>query len=253
MSEPRFYCPQLAPGLVTLDQAESQHALRSLRLRPGDQAVLFDGNGRIAHGVLQASRAAAAPAGRRRTVRGRLTASFAVERVLCEPPPGRTLTLIVAGCKGPRLTWMIEKLTELGVTTIVLAEFERSVVHPQAAHAARLRRTALEAAKQSRRAWLPQIECAATLDAALAGRRSGRLLVAHPGDEALPLATRLHAQTLTDEHVTAVVGPEGGLSDAELRALGQAGAELVRLAPTILRVETAALAVAANWAACVPM
>jgi 16S rRNA (uracil1498-N3)-methyltransferase len=250
MSQPRFYCRQLTPGVVTLDERESRHALQSLRLRPGDELILFDGRGRVAHGVLRAREddAGGRKQGRRGGAKAHL-ASASVERVLCEPPPSRTLTLIVAACKGPRLTWMVEKLTELGTTGIVVAAFERSIVRVSATHTAKLRRSALAAAKQSQRVWLPEITCGVTLAEALANFPDGTLLVAHPEDEAPTLFNRLHAHDLADQHLTAVVGPEGGLTGAEIAMLLEAGGELVRLAPAILRVETAAISLAANWAA----
>ena len=247
MSLPRFFCKELAPGAVALDAAESRHALGSLRLRPGDEALLFDGRGRVAHGVLKPNKHAPAERASRRG--GQASAEFSVERVLCEPPPTRTLTIIAAACKGPRLTWMIEKLTELGTTRIVIANFERSVVRTERAHAEKLGRTALEAAKQSQRAWLPEITCGSTLENAVSGEGRGGLLVAHPAEEAAALAPRLLAHEYITGHVIAVIGPEGGLTDDEIEMLRSRSGELVRLAPTILRVETAALSVAANWAA----
>lgn len=250
MSKPRFHCAELTPGVITLDARESRHALQSLRLRGGEEVILFDGRGRMAHGVLRldddrTGRPKPRQAGLTRSRVARVT----VERVLCESPPPRTLGLIVAGCKGPRLTWMVEKLTELGTTRIVLAEFERSVVRVGHTHATRLRRTALETAKQSGRVWLPEIECGITLEEALARVAEGALLVAHPTDDAPTLSSYLHAHDLAEQHLTAVIGPEGGLADAEIDMLGEAGGLLVRLAPTILRIETAAISLAANWAA----
>jgi 16S rRNA (uracil1498-N3)-methyltransferase len=250
MSQPRFFCARLAPGNITLDASESSHALRSLRLRPGEEVILFDGQGRLAHGILQSDDdlPAAGKPRRQSAVKGR-RALVSVQRVLCEPPPARTLALIVAACKGARLTWMVEKLTELDATHIMIAAFERSIVHLGPSHAAKLRRTALEAAKQSRRIWLPEITCGVTLGEALADLPEGMLLVAHPADDALSLSSRLHARDLAERHLTAVVGPEGGLTETEITLLQEAGGELVRLAPTILRVETAAISLAANWAA----
>jgi len=250
MSTPRFYSEELDPGLIRLDQSESRHALQSLRLQPGDEVILIDGRGRLAHGILQAEDVAddQRKTRRRGTPRSRL-AHVAVEHVLCEPPPERTLTLIVAACKGPRLTWMVEKLTELGTTRITITHFERSVVRVGEVHARKLRRTAIEAAKQAQRVWLPEIASEITLQAALVDLPPGPLLVAHPRDDAPALSTLLAGHGTRHAHCTAVVGPEGGLTDAELALLANGHGELVRLSSTILRVETAALSVAANWAA----
>jgi 16S rRNA (uracil1498-N3)-methyltransferase len=242
MSQARFYCAELTPGVITLDQAESRHALQSLRLRPGNEVTLFDGRGRLAHGVLLADD----EAGRRRT---RRLARLAVNRILCEQPPAATLTLVVAGCKGPRLSWMVEKLTELGTTRVVITEFERSVVHVGATQADKLRRTALEATKQSQRVWLPEISCGVSLAEAVRGQDADAVLIAHPADEAASLSAHLHGHKLWERRLTAIIGPEGGLTDEELAMLSEAQGELVRLAPHILRVETAAVSIAANWAA----
>jgi 16S rRNA (uracil1498-N3)-methyltransferase len=172
-----------------------------------------------------------------------------VQRVLCETPPTRTLTLVVAGCKGPRLAWMVEKLTELGTSGIVIAEFERSVVHANKTQATRLRRTALEAAKQSRRVWLPEITCGVTLAEAIHEQDVDAVLIAHPMNDVPSLAARLHGHEVSEQRLAAVVGPEGGLTETELAMLSEANGEFVRLAPNILRIETAAISIAANWAA----
>lgn len=238
MNAPRFFVDQtLAPGLVELDPDEARHAVRVLRLRDGADVLLFDGRGQLGHGRLEM-----APGRRNRgAVHARL------EQVLHIPPPSRRLELLVAPCKGPRLSWMIEKLTELGVATISLTRLERSVVVPSESHVSKLRRIAIEAAKQSQRAWLPEIRCAADLEQALSLDR-GATLVATPEQGVPSLAAWLHAHALAEPLLRVIIGPEGGLTDAELERLREAGAQVVRLAEHILRVETAALCVAANWA-----
>lgn len=249
---PRFYCPALAPGIVALAAAESRHALQSLRLRPGDALVLFDGRGGVAQATLLPD--AAPPAKRKHAP----AAIARVERVERAAPPARTLTLFVAGCKGARLDWLVEKCSELGVTRLVLAEFERSVVRVGAAHVEKLRRAALEACKQCGRAWLPEIEAGVSLPAAARGGLNSKtdqpsaapraLLIAQPAADAPWLADWLHQNSPASPHLAAVVGPEGGLTPGEVEMLRAAGGQIVRLAETILRVETAAISFAANWA-----
>jgi hypothetical protein len=85
----------------------------------------------------------------------------------------RTLTLLVAACKGPRLDFLVEKCTELGVTRLVLTEFTRGVVHIGRRHAEKLRRTAIAAGKQCGRSWLPEIEAEMDLPAALRWAAAG--------------------------------------------------------------------------------
>lgn len=263
MSERRIYCPNLSPGIVALEPEQARHALRSLRLRPGDALTLFDGKGRVAHAVLVAARDLAArqtPGARREVARVRGGAKdaicAAVDAVLTVPAPARPLTLISAACKGARLDWLVEKCTELGATRMVFANFARSVVRLGADAADRLRRTAVEACKQSRRAWLPEIIAGVPLERALtydSGWRPARggdaaLLVADLDSSAALLSGWLHAHAAALRQLFAVVGPEGGLADADRDLLTRAGGQSVRLAEGVLRTETAAVSVAAHWA-----
>ncbi len=242
VDSPWFYCPTLHAGELLLSDAETRHAQGSRRLRAGDELTLFDGAGHVARGVLVADTGSA-------QTRTRCTTQVRIEVVHELPPPSRTLTLITPGCKGGRLDWLVEKCTELGVTRLVLTEFERSVVHVGPQHVEKLRRTAVESCKQCRRAWLPEITSAAALAPACAAGGSGVLLVAHPDGSATPLAAALARGASHVEHVVGVIGPEGGLTPAELEYLRSRGGELVRLGEHVLRVETAALAFAACWAA----
>jgi len=243
VSEPRFFCADLAPGLVQLDQDQAKHALHSLRLRPGESVTLFDGCGRVAHGVLEDEPPAGRPKHRP------TTATVRIERVLAVPAPSRTLTLMTAACKGDRLDWLVEKCTELDVTRIILTEFERSVVRPGKRRVVKLRRRAVEACKQCRRVWLPKIESGVPLAWALGRVEHAALLVAHPDREAPLIGHWLHSHAASNADLAVVVGPAGGISDSELEMVASADAEPVRVADNILRVETAAVSIAANWAA----
>lgn len=247
MHEPWFYCPILRCGEVALDEAEQRHALQSRRLRPGDALTVFDGNGHVGQARLLPE-AEATETGQRRG-RHRSPAAVLVDNIVDVRRPERTLTLFVPACKGPRLDWLVEKCTELGVTRLVLTAFERSIVQIGAAHVEKLQRTAIEACKQCRRAWLPRIEAGVTLaDVARPGANAA-LLIAHLDQAASPLGQWLHEHLSDVRNLTVVVGPEGGLAPAEVNALSSMGGQMVRLAEHVLRVETAAIAVAASWAA----
>lgn len=195
-----------------LGDGDRHHLERVLRLRAGEVVSASDGAGGLrvctyaAGGVLE-------PAG-------------AVERT---PAPAPPIGVGFALVKGEKPEWIVQKLTECGVDRILPFVAERSVVRWDDAKAqrnlARLRTVAREAAMQSRRAWLPEVaplgsfaEVAAVPGAALAD----------PDGEA------------PDPAVTPVVlvGPEGGWSATERTP----GARLVRLGPTVLRAETAAVA-----------
>lgn len=251
MQEPWFYCPSLRCGDNALDEAETRHASQSRRLRPGDTLTVFDGAGHVAvatlsppPGVTALPAATDSRRGKRR--HGAIIHVAAIQEI---PRASRALTLVVPACKGARLDWLVEKCTELGVTQIILAEFERSVVHAGAQHVEKLSRTAIEACKQCRRAWLPHIEAGVDLAAAAVPGVNAALLVAHRDVAAPSLAEWLARGLPAAGKLTVVIGPEGGLSPPELDALHCLGAQVVCLAEHVLRIETAAIAVAAIWAA----
>jgi 16S rRNA (uracil1498-N3)-methyltransferase len=172
-----------------------------------------------------------------------------VEALQTIPRPARTLTLMVPGCKGDRLQWLVEKGTELGVSRFILTEFEHSVVHTGPQHVRKLVRTAIEACKQCRRAWLPQMESGLRLSDAVETLKGTALLAAHPEPASPSFASWLSARRPQD--LAVVIGPEGGLIATELEAVRCAGGQTVRLGKHTLRVETAAIAAAACWASAV--
>jgi len=243
MHLPRFYHRDLATGVLELDTGQSRHALASLRLRPGDPVELFDGRGGVARGKLAAESD--------KLPKKRRIAHVAVDQITHVPSASQPLTLVVAGCKGPRLGWMIEKLTELDVAAILLTDFDRSVVRVGDAHLDKLSLIAIEASKQCGRAWLPDIQRRSDLRSALAQLLGTALLIAEPAADVPHLAAWLQRQAPPRSSTAGVIGPEGGFSPEELEMLHTFGGRPVRLAPTTLRVETAAVAFAACWAASV--
>jgi 16S rRNA (uracil1498-N3)-methyltransferase len=136
--------------------------------------------------------------------------------------------------KGERPEWVVQKLTEVGVDRIVPFVADRSVVQwdadKAARHHGRLLTVAREAAMQSRRSWLPHVEQITTF-ADAAGRAGAAL------------ADRSGAPPSLD-HPVLLVGPEGGWSDRER----EAGLPAIRLGPTVLRAETAAIVAGATLA-----
>lgn len=244
MDVPHFYCASLAVGSNTLDETEARHAVGSLRLTDGAAVHLFDGTGRHARGTLHIALAD----GARRTRKKSPAVIVEITALDVEPPPTRTLTLIVAGCKGARLDWLVEKCTELGVTRLVLTEFARSVVHTEPKHADRLRATALAACKQSGRLRLPTIEAGVPLTAALDSVAAAALVIGAPGANSVPFGTWLAHGGMQQSAVASVIGPEGGLTDDEMTTLTARGGVPLRVGSHVLRVETAAIALAAVWA-----
>lgn len=154
---------------------------------------------------------------------------------------GVEIALLFALAKGEKVDLVVQKATELGAARIVPFAAERSVVRLDGERAEerarRWRRIAEEASRQCGRADVPDVASPAPLDAALASLAPGAVpVVFHPGGAAL----RALAQP-GPAGLAAVVGPEGGFTDGELRACERAGAVRAALGPRVLRAETAAI------------
>jgi 16S rRNA (uracil1498-N3)-methyltransferase len=241
MSERFFISQPITGDHARLAGTEAHHLLHVKRARTSDEVTLFDGSGHEFAAVV--------------TSLGRTEVELRiVERrdVDCELP--FRLTVGVALPKGDRQKWLVEKLTELGVAALVPLVTQRGVAQPAASALERLRRSVIEASKQCGRNRLMAIEAAENWSSWIEMKRSqsqsairnsqseipARRLLADPGGStlsAIDLSTS--APTLL------AVGPEGGLTEDEVRSAVAAGWQAVGLGPRILRVETAAIALAA--------
>jgi 16S rRNA (uracil1498-N3)-methyltransferase len=227
----RFFHPTpIGTEYVTLDGPEAHHLLHVGRAIVGQEVTLFDGSGVEFAAVIEKLG--------RSTVELRI-----VERVEADCELPFTLTVGVALPKGDRQKWLVEKLTELGVTTLVPLATERGVAQPTAGALDRLRRSVIEASKQCGRNRLMRIaEPQAWVEwvADLSNEANGRRFIAHPN------GLSLSELDLSARQPTCLaIGPEGGFTDAEVAAATAAGWQAVALGPRILRVETAAVALAA--------
>jgi 16S rRNA (uracil1498-N3)-methyltransferase len=222
----RFYVDcALAPGRVELTGPEAHHLATVCRLRPGDAVCLFNGNG-------QEYAAAVVEVGRR-------TVTVQINGVAAPPREiGYRVEVAAPLPKGDRAQFLVEKLTELGVTAFVPLQSARSVVHPRETKLDRLQRHVIEASKQCGRNVLLDIR---PLTAYLrGGDLPATRVVAHPwrGEGAARPVVRQAAD------VALAVGPEGGFTEEEIAAAETAGWQTLDLGPRILRVETAALVLA---------
>jgi 16S rRNA (uracil1498-N3)-methyltransferase len=231
MRVPRFFSPvALAEGHeVALDPSAAQHAVAVLRLAVGAPLTLFDGSGgEHAATLVQVGRSVG---------RARVGPKRAVER---EPP--FPLVLGQALAKGERMDLVVQKATELGATALVPLATERSEVRLDAERAAKRvahwQGVVRAACEQCGRNRLPEVGAPRSLDAFLAAPPGGasRLVLA-PEGVALRDLPRPGAAG-----VVLLVGPEGGLSEAELARATAAGFVGASLGPRVLRTETAALA-----------
>jgi 16S rRNA (uracil1498-N3)-methyltransferase len=209
-----------------LDGPEGHHAASVRRLRVGEELVLADGRGGRARCGIESVE--------------KDTLRLAVLERTHVPEPQPRVVVAQALVKGDRGELAVELATEAGVDAIVPWRAARCVARwdegPRGAKAlAKWRSTAREAAKQSRRAWVPEVaEPVSTSELAALVGKAARAMVLHES------ATSRLADLPVDGDVLLVVGPEGGISDEELAVLTDAGAVAVRLGPSVLRASTAA-------------
>ena len=216
---------------VTLAGREGHHAAAVQRLRVGERLLLGDGRGGIATAVV--------------TGTGRSMLELEIGERRRDQPPVPRLVVVQGIGKGDRSELAVQAMTEVGVDEVVPWPAARSVAQWRGERGERAWQrwvvTAREAAKQSRRSWLPVVsEPAATPAVAerLRADATGAAVVLHEEAE-----QRLGTVPLpSNGDLVVIVGPEGGVAPAELAAFEAAGAVPVRLGNTILRTSTAGVA-----------
>lgn len=243
MSNPVFFTEpgaldQQVPGSTfILGGPEARHAVTVKRLAVGEAVDIADGAGKRLTGTVSA----VAP--------GELTVECA--ELAVEPRPGTRIVLVQALAKGDRDELGAETATELGVDAVVPWQAERSIVRWKADRAAKAhakwQSVVTAAAKQARRAWIPEVRAAvngAGLQAAVA---AADLAVILHEDAVRPLRHVLEhwrdSQVADggspDREILLIVGPEGGISPREVRLLCDAGAVTALLGHHVLRSSTA--------------
>lgn len=226
---PLFFVEHLpAADRLRLDGDEGRHAARVKRIGVGERVVVGDGLGAVADCVV----VEVLPDGLQLDVLERRHA----------PVPDPYLVVAQALPKGDRAELAVETLTELGVDEVLPWTAARSIVQWRDGRGNKAlekwRRTAREAAKQSRRPRLPTVTDAASTADVAERIRGGCGLVLHEAAET-PLSS---APLPVAGEIVVVVGPEGGISDEELDAFTAAGATAVRLGEPVLRTSTAGAA-----------
>lgn len=234
MSERFFVETPISTDRATLAGAEAHHLAHVMRAEAGTEVTLLDGSG-----VEFTARV---------TKVGRSAVELAVlERHEIDRELPFVLTLGVALPKGDRQRWLVEKATELGVSRLVPLATRRGVAQPVEQARQRLRRSVIEASKQCGRNRLLEIASPQELaDYVVASPAGGTKWLAHPGGAQLPSTF----DSPPPEGVFLAIGPEGGFTDEELAHALSCGWQSVSLGPRILRVETAALALASRWIGC---
>lgn len=219
-----------AGSVYRLEGAEARHAASARRIRVGDALAVGDGSGVALQGVVEAV--------------GPDDVTVRFRTRTWEPPPPVALVLVQALAKGDRDERAIEAATEVGADVVVPWQAERSVAvwsnGRQERGERRWEAIVAAAAKQSRRARLPRVrplvrgeELVGVVAAAVAAGSQAVVLHERAGVPLRQVDLPLAGEVLV------VVGPEGGLSEAEVTALAAAGARVARLGPHVLRTSTA--------------
>lgn len=218
--------------VVVLDGDQAHHAIHVMRFKSGDQIVLFDGVGTEYITVIDEVS--------KKSVSLTILETKSIARTVTT-----RLTLGVALPKGDRQKFLVEKLVELGVHQLVPLKTNRSVAVANEKVLQRLRKQVIEASKQCGRNTLMDILPQQSLtEFAQSIEPSYRRLIADPY-QGPSIATFANRDDNPGLAYAIAIGPEGGFDDNELQAAQTLGFEPVRLGPVILRVETAALAIAA--------
>lgn len=221
---------------VLVTGAEAAHLTRVLRLRPGAEIDVLDGEGRARRACLLSVD--------KNGVRARVTGW----RALAPEPPVR-LTLVQGLARGDKMDFIIQKAVELGVARVIPASCTRTVIRFDAERGHRRRerwqKIAVEAAEQCSRGTVPVVEPPQKLGDALSLLRPGTLALLLWEGECVTGLKDVLDNVPRAEDVFVFVGPEGGFTADEVKACTAAGARPVSLGPRILRTETAGLVAAA--------
>ncbi|MCX7710420.1 MAG: 16S rRNA (uracil(1498)-N(3))-methyltransferase [Clostridia bacterium] len=233
---PRFFVDKsnVRGDTIFITGEDVGHIKKVLRLRPGENIIICDGNGTDYLSEIQSIEQDKVIAG-----------INAVEKNLSEPPID--IVLFQGLPKSDKMDFIIQKSVELGVNSIVPVSTERTVVKidtkKDADHkVVRWQRIALEAAKQCNRGIVPKIEAPVTFEQALNAIKNFDIsLIPYEKENQNKLNNTLQKQNL--KRIAVFIGPEGGFSEKEIQRSKESGTIPVTLGPRILRTETAGIMV----------
>lgn len=223
-----FYTPDLQPesSVYTLNEEESKHCIRVLRLQPGDSIQLVDGRG----GFYEARITDAHP---KKTQLQIVAAQQAFGK------RNHYLHIAVAPTKNiERLEWFLEKATEIGIDEVTLLLCQRS--ERKEAKIDRLDKIITSAIKQSLKAYHPQLNPITPFSKVVTQPFAGQKFIAHCIDDAAKLT--LSSQITLHGQYLILIGPEGDFTEKEVEEALQNGFKPITLGESRLRTETAALA-----------
>jgi 16S rRNA (uracil1498-N3)-methyltransferase len=222
-----FYSSHITGAEVVLDEEESLHLNKVLRLKAGETVGLIDGHGGMYETRVELSHAK--------------NSKLKIEKFLEKQERQHKLHVAIAPTKSmERFEWFLEKAVELGIdriTPIVSQRSERVILKRP-----RIEKIILSAMKQSRQAWLPQLDELVKLNEVLEWPINGLKCIAHCGQHERTNFFNLH---LNQENTVVLIGPEGDFTSNEITLAEAKGYRSVSLGHSRLRTETAAIMVCA--------
>lgn len=221
---------QIKGSQITISGQDTTHISKVLRLKTGDDLLVCDGEGNDYASVIE-------------SVSKEQIICSVLESFPCKNEPEVKVTLYQGLPKQGKMEWIIEKCTEIGISTIVPVQMTRSVVKLDSTQAPkkqeRWQKTANEAAKQCGRGVIPQVMLPVKLQDLKQEDLPDYLLVPYEEEKAKPIKETLRGKK--EKSVGIFIGPEGGFTEDEIDHLTSLGANCVTLGPRILRTETAGI------------
>lgn len=238
MSRHRFYVPpeRIRQNTVKIKGADVWHITKVLRLGEGDRIYIFDGTG-YEYYVFLTERAPK-----------ELTGVVLKKEFKGEVESPLKLTLAQALPKADKLDLILQKATELGVHRFIPLKTERVEIKIDSkrleSRQERWRRIVVEAAKQSGRVVIPEVDVPISLETLLTRDYKGVKLLFWEEEKTVKLRSVLEQQKEVREALI-LIGPEGGFSPEEIKKVREKGFHVVSLGPRVLRTESAAIVVSA--------
>ncbi len=220
-----------------LDPGEIHHLKNVLRLKRGAPLILFNGKGQEATGTIAHIR--------------RHSVDIRIGSLTHAPPRTLCLTLACAVPKRSKFELIVEKCTELGVDEIIPMITRRTQIRcPQERVHKKLERyhkVAVNAAKQAQRPTVPHIRGVTAFSEVLLNiQKTDQAFLAHLGEKQKCMSDYFSGKPVPSGRIIFLIGPEGDFTPDEIREASRAGCRPVSLGQTVLRVETAAMAVVAS-------
>ena len=221
---------QITEKSAIITGSDVGHIARVLRMEPGDELLLCDGEGYDYDAVIES------------ISKDEIVASI-LRSYPCKNEPETEVTLYQGLPKQGKMEWIIEKCTEMGITTIVPVQMTRSVVKLSKEQAEkkveRWQKTAREAAKQCGRGRIPKVTMPVTITELSKSDLPDFLLFPYEAERASAVREALTGNKAKTAGI--FIGPEGGFDPVEVEFLQALGAHTVTLGPRILRTETAGI------------